>query len=437
VAAWRQARRRYGWLDHVVRAAVRYDRADGGRLAAAVTYYAFFATFALALLGFAVFGFVLADPAVLRAVQRYLAQNLPRLDVQTLRDARGTVGLIAFVGLPVTGWFWVDALRSSIRRMWRLPEYPGSFLVRLFVDLLVLVGLGLLLAASLAVAFVTAALAGRLVSAADTDTAAARWLLATVGFVLGVGVNTVLSIAVLTALPRLRMPLRRVLGPALLVAAGLEVLKSLGRLYVQHAEANPTYRVVAGAVGLLVFLNVVNQLVLYAAALTATATAGRVTDMAAGAAPTRVYRRGRVRVRDHRGTIRRSGRGVGRDHHRVRRRFTPPVDEVADAGVEDRDDRHGDEGADDRDERRQENQGGQRQSERYPQDQQRHADPDRVDERHQDGCLDIGDERQPGLLAGTGDRRPRRPGQQTDDEPPDPRAIAQEEERGEQHQERG
>jgi membrane protein len=240
---------------------VRYDQADGGRLAAAVTYYAFFATFALALLGFAIFGFLLDDPAVLHSVQRYLAQNLPSLDVQALRHARGTAGVIAFVGLPVTGWFWVDALRSSIRKVWGLPEYPGALVVRVFVDLLVLAGLGLLLAVSLAVAFVTTALAGRLVHVTGTGDAPARWLLAGVGFVVGLGVNALLSVAVLTGLPRLRMPLRRVLGPALLVAAGLELLKTLGRLYVQHTEANPTYQVVAGAVGLLVFLNVVNELV--------------------------------------------------------------------------------------------------------------------------------------------------------------------------------
>jgi membrane protein len=66
-----------GWLDHLARAAVRYDQADGGRLAAAMTYYAFFATFALALLSFAAFGFVLDDPVVLRDVQSYLAENLP------------------------------------------------------------------------------------------------------------------------------------------------------------------------------------------------------------------------------------------------------------------------------------------------------------------------------------------------------------------------
>jgi membrane protein len=284
-AAWRSARRRYGWLDHLVRAGVRYDQADGGRLAAAVTYYAFFSTFALALLAFAIFGFVLDDPAVLRLVQRYLTQNLPRLDVQALRNARGTAGVIAFIGLPITGWFWVDALRSSIRKVWELHEYPGNFFVRVLLDLLVLVGLGLLVAASLAVAFGTTALASRLVHAAGTGAAPARWLLAMVGFMVGVGVNTLLSIAVLTGLPRLRMPLRRVLGPALVVAAGLEVLKTLGRLYVQRTEANPTYQAVAGAVGLLVFLNVVNQLILFAAALTATSTAGQVTDLAAN--PTR------------------------------------------------------------------------------------------------------------------------------------------------------
>lgn len=284
VAAWMRARDRHGWLDHLARAVLRYDQADGGRLAAAMTYYAFFATFALALLGFAAFGFVLDDPVVLRSVQRYLAENLPRVDVLALRDARGAVGVIGFIGLPISGWFWIDAMRSSIRAIWRLPEYPGTLFVRVLVDLLVLIGLGLLLAVSLAVVFATTAAAGRLVAVAGLDAAPARWLLGTLGFVLGVGVNTLLSIAVLTGLPRLRMPVRRVLGPALFVAAGMELLKTLGRLYVDRTEANATYLVVAGAVGLLVFLNVVNQLILFAATLAATSTYGQVTDLAEGTA---------------------------------------------------------------------------------------------------------------------------------------------------------
>jgi membrane protein len=281
VGVWRRLRRRVGWLDHLIRAGVRYDEADGGRLAAAVTYYAFFAMFAMGLLGVAIFGFLLDDPSVLRSVERYVAEDVPQLDVQALRNARGAVGVIAFVCLPITGWFWVDALRSSIRRIWQLPEYPGSLVIRVLVDLVVLVGLGLLLAASLAVAYATTVAANGLVDAANPGGNLSRWLLSAVGLMVAIGLNTVLACAALTGLPRIRMPLRRLLGPAVLVALGLELLKTLGRLYVQHTEANPTYQLVAGSVGLLVFLNAINQLVLFAAALSATSTTGNPLDLAA------------------------------------------------------------------------------------------------------------------------------------------------------------
>jgi len=271
-----------------VRAVVRYDRADCGRLAAAVTYYAFFAAFSSALLGFAILGHVLDNPAVLRTVQDYLSQNLPNLDARTLRDARGTAGLIAFFVLPISGLLWVDALRSSIRAIWRLPQYPGNFFLRQLIDLGILAGLGLLLAASLAAATGTEALLDRLLSeTADPAGPTSRWLLDAAGYVLGIGVNTVLALAVLTALPRLRMPLRRVLGPALFVAAGLEGLKTVGRIYVHRTEANPAYQVVTGAVAVLVFLSLLNQLLLFAAALTATGDRGCVTDLATAVPPIR------------------------------------------------------------------------------------------------------------------------------------------------------
>ena len=278
--AWSAARRRHRVLDHVVRAAVRYDQVDGGRLAAAVTYYGFFAVFAMCLLGFAVFGFVLDDPGVARAVGRYLVANLPRLDVRALRDARGTVGVVALLALPVIGLFWVDSLRSSIRAVWRLPEYPGRYVFRQIIDMGVLAGLGVLLAATLAVALATQAAIGWLVNAAGGRGTPSHLLLTLVGLLLGLAVNTVLAVALLAGLPRLRMRVRRVLGPALVVAVGLELLKTIGRFYIERTEANPAFQVVAGAVGLLVFLNLVNQLILFAAALCATGTTGQVIDLA-------------------------------------------------------------------------------------------------------------------------------------------------------------
>ncbi|GIE36717.1 hypothetical protein Ait01nite_097620 [Actinoplanes italicus] len=277
---WRRLRHRVGWLDHLVRAGVRYDEADGGRLAAAVTYYAFFGTFAAWLMGFAAFGFVLDDPRVLHAVENYLAQDLPGLDVRAMRDARTTVGVVAIIGLPITGWFWADAFRSSIRRIWRLAEYPGRLASRVLVDLAVLLGLGVLLVASLAAAYATTVAAGRIAEVADAGDAVSRLLLGIVGFLVGTGVNTALACGALTGLPRIRMSWRRLLGPAVLAGVAIELLKTIGSRYIQAIETNPVYGLVAGSVGLLVLLNAVNQLLLFAAALTATSTAGSPSDLA-------------------------------------------------------------------------------------------------------------------------------------------------------------
>jgi membrane protein len=144
----------------------------------------------------------------------------------------------------------------------------------------------LLLAASLAAATGAETLLNRLLfDTADAAGPPGRWVLRSAAYGVGVGVNVLLAIAALTALPRLTMRFRRVIGPALLVAAGLEVLKTLGRIYVHRAQANPAYHLVTGAVAVLLFLSLLNQLILFAAALTATSTHGPVTDLASPAAP--------------------------------------------------------------------------------------------------------------------------------------------------------
>ncbi|MFI7702273.1 YihY/virulence factor BrkB family protein [Nonomuraea sp. NPDC049480] len=279
---WRRARGRYGWLDHLARAVVRYDQTDGGRLSAALTYYAFFATFALALLAFAILGRVLDDPTVIATVEHYLSENFPRLDVQALRDAREAAGLVAFVALPLTGLFWMDTLRSASRAIWRLEEYPGNFFLRQLIDLGVVAGLGVLLALSLAVAFAAEwLLTWLLVLTVGVDALPAQWVLTAAAVVLGFGVNTLLAMALVTAPPRLRLSPRRVIGPALVIAIGLEILKTLGQAYVNLTAANPAYQVVAGAAGMLLFLKILNQLILFAAALAATSATGKVVDLAA------------------------------------------------------------------------------------------------------------------------------------------------------------
>ena len=71
----------------------------------------------------------------------------------------------------------------------------------------------------------------------------------------------------------------------LLVAVGITLLNTVGRYYVVRTERNPAYTVVAGAVGLLLYLYLLNQLVLFGAALAATSRHGPGGGPGRGAPP--------------------------------------------------------------------------------------------------------------------------------------------------------
>jgi membrane protein len=275
------ARRRSRAFDHVYRALDRYGAVLGGRLAAAIAYYGFFAVFALGLVAYWAFGFLLNRNEALReAVEDFLNQNLPFLQLQQIQESSGTIGIVGLLTLAVTGIGWVEAIRSSQRALYDVPQQPGNLIVRRILDMVVLIVVFGLLAIS--------------VAAADAIEALLRWLvgqdgslvLTIVGWGLTLLFNMVLATALLVLIPRLRMPLRRLYPSVLVVAVGVTLLNTAGREYVIRVDRNPAYTVVTGAVGLLLYLYLLNQLLLLGAALAATSTRGEVTDLAAGAPPT-------------------------------------------------------------------------------------------------------------------------------------------------------
>lgn len=68
----------------------------------------------------------------------------------------------------------------------------------------------------------------------------------------------------------------------MLVAVGIFLLNTVGRLYIIRIQDNPAYVVVATAAALPVYLYLFHQLVLAGAAWAATSHHGRVVDLAAG-----------------------------------------------------------------------------------------------------------------------------------------------------------
>ncbi len=268
VALVERTRRRSRTFDHLWRAQERYGDTYASRLAAAIAYYGFFAAFALSLVAFSILGYVLAGQgAAVESVTAYLQHNLPFLHAEDIRDARQTVAVLSFLGLVLTGVGWVDAMRSSQRAIWRLEQQPGPPVTRRLIDLAMLVGLGLLLALSLWVSSGIEDLAPR---------SAVRWL----GPVLATSVNLVMAAGLLVAVPRLKVSPRRMAAPVVLVGLGLTLLTTVGRLVADHTANNPAYRVAGAAAGLLVFLNLFSQLLLFGAALGATAAGRRATPAA-------------------------------------------------------------------------------------------------------------------------------------------------------------
>jgi membrane protein len=266
-------RRRSRTFDHLSRAVLRYDGVQGGRLAAAIAYYGFFAIFALLLIGYSIFGILLQNNVALFDVVRdFLGQNLPFLDVQAILDSGKTVGIVGILGLTFTGVGWVESIRSSQRLIWQLNQNPGYIGVRQVLDLLVLLGILVLLGLSqLAVYGLEQLLAWM----------GAGFVQSAVSWILTIAVNMLLAAALLAAVPRLRMTARRIAPPVLQVGIGITLLNTVGKSFVGLVQRNPAYGLVGSAVGVLVYLYIFNQLLLFGAAWAATSPHGRVVDLSA------------------------------------------------------------------------------------------------------------------------------------------------------------
>ena len=288
VAVWdgaiERGRSRSRGFDHLWQARERYSSMFGPRLAAAIAYYGFFAAFAIGLLGYSVLGFVLGDNrVVLNAVDDYLRRNLPFLNPTAIQSARNTVAVIGALGLLFAGIGWIDSMRSSQRAIWGLEQHPGNVVVRRLIDLGILLGLGVVLGLGLWATNLLQDLLGLVLREVGLPAGAVNVTKDWTGEVLAAALNLLMSAALLMLVPRVWVSWYRIVIPMVLVGTGLTFLTTLGRLYIAHTERNPAYRVAGTAVGLLLFLNLFSQLLLFGAALAATSTRGRIRDL--GAAP--------------------------------------------------------------------------------------------------------------------------------------------------------
>lgn len=304
IRSWRATR---PWLDHAIRANDRNTEVMGTQLAAAITYFGFLSFFPLLALGFSVVGYISdiypnAQADVTLALQdafpSLIGDSDGQINVQDIVDARANAGIIALLGLAYAGLGWLDALRAGLRRVFATSDVRLSFLKKKLVDVVVLALLGLALLGSLIVtSMATAATTFVLDHVGLEQSIVAVGLLKVISVAFALAADTLLFAIVFSRLSGAQLTWRQVRSGALLTAVGFELLKLVGTFLIGRTTENPLYATFGVVVGLLVWMNFVARLIIFAAAWTATqpyslepgglgeAGAGRSTGLAVATEP--------------------------------------------------------------------------------------------------------------------------------------------------------
>ncbi|MEV5435743.1 YihY/virulence factor BrkB family protein [Streptomyces sp. NPDC052682] len=259
---------------HAWRSYERLDRVKWTRLAAAMTFTSFVALFPLLSVAAAVAAAALSTGQQ-HTLEDKLAQQVPgiseQLNIDGLVQNAGTVGLIAGAALLFTGISWAGLTRDCLRAVWELPDEEENPFLRKAKDLGILLGLGGAVLVTLAASTVASALVGRITR--QLGIPEGGWgglLLYVAAFAIAVLADFLLLLYVLTLLPGVEPPRRRLVVAALTGAVGFELLKLLLSGYLQEVAAKSMYGAFGVPVALLLWINFTSKLVLFCAAWTAT-----------------------------------------------------------------------------------------------------------------------------------------------------------------------
>jgi membrane protein len=260
---------------HAWRSYETLERVHWTRLAAAITFLSFLALFPLITLAAAT-GAALLDKEQLDSLENKISDQVPgiadQLDISSLVANAGTVGVVAGALLLVTGIGWVGSMRDCLRAVWELDdEDEGNPFVRKLKDARVLLGLGVTVLASLAASALGSTAVGWSADRLGIDEGGASGVLLQIAaLAIAVLAGFLLLLYLLTLLPGVQPPRRRLVVAALIGAVGFELLKLLLGGYMKGVASKSMYGAFGVPIALLLWINFTAKLLLFCAAWTAT-----------------------------------------------------------------------------------------------------------------------------------------------------------------------
>ncbi|AGJ56840.1 YihY/virulence factor BrkB family protein [Streptomyces sp. NPDC001110] len=268
---------------HAWRSYETLERVHWARLAAAITFLSFLALFPLIAVGAAI-GAALLSPQQLDTIEDKLADQVPgisdQLGIDSLVAHAGTVGVVAGALLLFTGIGWIGSMRDCLRAVWEKDDVDeGNPVVRKIKDAGLLIGLGGAALATLAVSTVASTAIGWTVDRLGIpEDGVGGVLLQLAAVLVAMFADFLILLYLLTLLPGVEPPRRRLIVAGLVGAVGFELLKLLLGSYMRDVASKSMYGAFGVPIALLLWINFSAKLLLVCAAWTATPSKNEVAD---------------------------------------------------------------------------------------------------------------------------------------------------------------
>lgn len=253
--------------DLIVRTFQNFSRDDGSHLAAGVAYYAVFSLFPLLLATFAVAGFFAGEEihdrlfeVIGELIPGSAGSALIRENIEALVNARGALGVFAFIGLVWSARAVFGAVHRVLNRAWKVTE-PPHFLVHQLGQIAGALGAAMLFIGSSALGTV-----GRAIVAKTEVLPQAPW-----GVLIGAlifGASTTLFVFIYRFVPDTSVRWREAIVAGLLAGIAFEGAKVGFSYYLANLSSiDLVYGSVTTIVALMLFLYVVALILVWGAEL--------------------------------------------------------------------------------------------------------------------------------------------------------------------------
>jgi membrane protein len=277
-----------------VRVFLHYLDKLGPLLSFGLSYQAIFAVFAAIWVGFAVAGFVVqGDPVMLDAVYNFISTNVPGLigdgsgngaiTRETLADSKvlGITGVIAAGGLALTALGWIASGRSAIRSIFGLESSETNFLLLKLKDAGLAIGFGLAVIASAALSVASTAALNWLLDlvSINEDSVATRTATQIVALVIVFALDAATLGVFYRVISGIKIPFRMLAQGTIIAALALGALKFGGSFLLEGATRNPLLASFAVIIGLLIWFNLICQIILIGSAWIAVSTDDKDFDI--------------------------------------------------------------------------------------------------------------------------------------------------------------